>query len=292
MRLTPTTTLYALAALATASLFNGRLSAAPVVFEDFESYADQAAVNAVWVPIVAPGVTWTTAQASSPTHSVQSPANAAAATARSRRAFTETGTPTAGDMVITWAFDYWDVGTTTAATPYRQYANLQDTTAPSGTNQLISMGMNNNHTATDSGGNYLMARILGYNPPAVDVDGGPNEAGTLGSGAYFKLNDFGTAGLRTAAAGWRNLRVAISTNDGASVDYEFYVDGILAERVSNVGTAASIRSYDNITLGSGVSAPQGAFFDDVELYAIPEPSTFVMAALGLVGCLAARRRTA
>ena len=77
----------------------------------------------------------------------------------------------------------------------------------------------------------------------------PPKSGTLGAGAYFKLNDFGVTARST---GWHNLKVVMSTDDGLSTDYEFYVDNVFAERVSNVGTAASIRSYDNITIGSGL----------------------------------------
>jgi hypothetical protein len=51
-----------------------------------------------------------------------------------------------------------------------------------------------------------------------------------------------------------------------STDYEFYVDGLLAERVSNVGSAAQIRQYDNIALGSGLSnGNTEVYFDNVSL---------------------------
>jgi hypothetical protein len=51
-----------------------------------------------------------------------------------------------------------------------------------------------------------------------------------------------------------------------STDYEFYVDGLLAERVSNVGSAAQIRQYDNIALGSGLSNGfTEAYFDNMRL---------------------------
>ena len=118
-----------------------------------------------------------------------------------------------------------------------------------------------------------MARILGYLPATgADLDGGPNEtqtanSGVNNSGMYFKLNDFGAAGLRSA--GWHNLKVVLTTDDGLSTDYEFYVDNVLAERVSNIGTAATLRSYDNIRIGSGVSSTQAAYYDNMSVEFIP-----------------------
>ncbi len=152
------------------------------------------------------------------------------------RSFSETSTQSSsgnlgiGDQII-WSFDFYD--TNPAGSPQRNFANLQDTTAPGSTNQLISMGLNNNQSATNSGGNYYMARILGYSPPATDPDGGPGEAGKLGSGAYFKLNDFATSPLRSS--GWHNIKTIITTPDGVTTNYQFFVDGTLAEKVSGVG---------------------------------------------------------
>ena len=58
--------------------------------------------------------------------------------------------------------------------------------------------MNNNQTIANSGGNFYMARILGYTvPTTADPDGGPAES-VGGAGAFFKLNDTGV-GLRTTA---------------------------------------------------------------------------------------------
>jgi hypothetical protein len=192
-----------------------------------------------------------------------------------------------GDKVV-WSFDFYDVGSTAAPSPQRNYSNLQDTTAPGSTNQLISMGFNNNQSGANSGGQFFMARILGYTvPTTADPDGGPNES-VGGASAYFKLNDFGV-GLRTTGASWRNLKVEISTDNGLSTDYSFFVDNQLAERVSNVATAAEIRRWDNIRIGSGLSnGSTQAFFDNMRveyIAAIPEAGSF--AAMGLVGALSA-----
>ncbi|MSU59971.1 MAG: PEP-CTERM sorting domain-containing protein [Pedosphaera sp.] len=134
-----------------------------------------------------------------------------------------------------------------------------------------------------------MARILGYTVVTTpDPDGGPAE-GVTGSGAYFKLNDFGV-GARSL--GWHNLKVQISSDDGLSADFAFFVDNVLAERVNNVGTAATFRSYDNIALGSGLSnGSTEAFFDNfyLETTPVPEPGTLSLVAMGLGALLVIRK---
>jgi hypothetical protein len=291
--------------LFTAAILSGAFTsahAATIVSDNFDSYANQAAYEAVWIPIgsdvTAPSGLLSTAQASSAPQSVQVPGTASNNQYRNQRVFAETSTlSSSGNLgigdTLTWSFDFYDSAPT--ANPQRNSANLQDSTAPSGTNQLVSMGFNNNQTGANSGGQFYMARILGYTvPTTADPDGGPNES-VGGAGAYFKLNDFG-AGARSL--GWHNLKVILSTNDGLSTDYEFYVDNQLAERVSDIGTAASIRSYDNIRIGSGLSnGSTEAFFDNMQLdytpVVIPEPSSVILTLLALVaGGLCRRRRSA
>jgi hypothetical protein len=259
----------------------GLISSAPAstihLNDNFDGYANQAAFQAAWPAIAgtAPqSAELSTAQAVSAPNSIRVPGTATTGQSRNRRSFADTNALVVGNEKLVWSFDFYDSSPTTS--PARNYSNLQDTTAPSLTNQLIAMGFNNNQSNSNSGGAYYMARILGYTvTTSADPDGGPAEAGTLGSGAFFKLNDFGV-GLRSL--GWHNLKVEISTDDGIATDYAFFVDGILAEKVSNVGTV--LRQYDNITLGSGVSnASTEAFFDNVLLYTVPEPSSLVLVSL-------------
>lgn len=254
-----------------------------LLFDNFDGYASQAAFEAVWTPIgtTAPtSGTLATDQASSAPQSIRIDGTTVNNQQRNQRLFTESGTIDIYTKIL-FSFDFYD--SNAGASPYRQHSNLQDGTAPGSTGQLISMGLNNNQTSANSGGNYYMARILGYTVPTTpDPDGGPTES-VGGAGAFFKLNDFGV-GLRST--GWHNLAVIISTDDGLSADFDFYVDGVLAERVHNVGTAAQFRSYDVVRLGSGLSnAGNAAWWDNfrVEVIVVPEPSA---AALGLIGGVA------
>jgi PEP-CTERM motif len=258
-----------------------------LVSENFDGYADQAAFEAAWIPngTVAPiSATLATDQASSPSKSIRVDGTTTTGQQRNQRSFSETSTigTIADGYSIIFSFDFYD--SNAAAAPYRQHSFLQDGATPTGTGQSIGMGLNNNQLLSASGGNFYMARILGYTPTTIDPDGGPNEGGTLTSGGFFKLNDYNnTLTLRTT--GWNNLKVVINSDDGLSADFEFFVNDTLAERVSNVGTAAQFRSYETIRLGSALSnASSAAWYDNFSVQVvIPEPSTI---GLSLVGALA------
>jgi hypothetical protein len=305
MRATRWTSLGALAAILLTTLASPVFSQTTFFADPFE-YADQAAFDAVWSPVtgkvnaflVTEGPRFNPPDAS-PLVTPVSPSTTMAAflqdgTTRSEKAIGETGN-IAANNVVSYSFDFYDVDATVS--PFRHHHNLQDSPAPGGANQLVSMGMNNNQALANSGGNYYMARILGYapsnpvtqeigagnfytqpgNPGGVDPDGGPDELAGLGAGQYFKLNDFGV-GLRSE--GWHNLRVDISLDDsGLGHNYEFFVDGQLAERVSNVhftpqGAAppiSSVRSYDHLRIGSGLtSLTYLSYLDNLSVVINPE----------------------
>ncbi len=262
------------------------VSAAVILNDSFDSYVSQAAFEADWVPI---GTTapisglLSLEQAVSGTTSIKINGTATNNQQRNRRTISETGSISLNNAVV-FSIDFYD--SLVAGTPGRNYVNLQDGTTGLGENQLISLGLNNTQLATESGGNFYMARILGHTLVSVDPDGGPVEDEANGSsGIFIKLNDFGV-GLRSL--GWHNLKVVISTDDGLSSDYAFYVDNQLAELVSNVGT--TVRSYDNVTLGSGLSNSSTAvYFDNANVTTVPEPASLMMLGFGGAFCLLRRR---
>lgn len=260
-----------LAGLAVGFLLLPATSRAAILLQDnFDSYADQAAFNAVWTNVASPNVsgTLTNAQAVSLPNSV----NYQTTAQRNERTFAESGTPTAANPV-TFSFDFFD--TNGGIAPYRQFTDIQDGLSPSLGGQLIAMGLNNNMTITADGGNYYMARILGY-------DGAPGVTGG-GAGQFFKLN---AAGAPTRSTGWHNLKAVITDTQIA-----FFVDGIpSATEVTNV---AATRSFDVTRLGSGLSATAQAYFDNISIDndpvpPVPEPASV----LGLgVGFFFLARRT-
>lgn len=278
--------LFAAALAGLAFSFGASAATINVCVDNFDGYANQAAFEGVWTPIgtVAPtSAELSSARYVSASNSVRLPGTGTNSQYRNRRTFTDTTAPTGGTQQLLWSFDFYD--SASGSNPYRNYCNLQDTTAPTGTNQLIAMGLNNNQLSSGSGGNYYMARILGYTPTAVDPDGGSNETGTLSSGMYFKLNDFGV-GLRST--GWHNLKVLI-TASGSAQSYAFYVDGQLAEKVSGIGTV--LRGYDNIAIGSGVSNSSiESNVDNMTFQVVDVPEPASLALLGLSGLLLRRRR--
>jgi len=232
--------------------------------DNFDGYADQAAFQAVWTPAgVQPSATLSSSQSVSSPNSVRiapepdPPAGANANAQRSERGFTETGVPSATN-IIRFRFDFYDsVG---AGDPRRHFATLQDGQAAASSGQLVAMGLNNNQLATMSGGNYYMARVLGYNPL---MDG----ESVGGSGAFFKLNGKHTAdpaAVPLRSLGWHNLAVDIS-----NAELKFYVDGIHARTVTN---AFTLRSYDYVRLGAGVTNTNTeSFFDNVQVILNPPP---------------------
>lgn len=246
---------------------------ATVVFEDnFDSYADQAAFDAVWAVLPGTGsvtyenVQLSTEQSVSPTKSMKAPAQPTGATLlqRSSYDFPAQSLLAAGDKIV-FSFSFYDSNAPSSA--YREYAEIRSTSFASSTNQLIAIGLSNNQLESASGGPAYMGRVLGYTPfTDADPEGGPAE-GTASSGSFFKLNDIATAGR---SLGWHNLKVEITSDDLQSTDYNFYVDNLLAEKVSNIGTSGSIRSYERIVLGSALTnASNAAYFDNVRVEYIP-----------------------
>lgn len=259
------TALYSGALVVCLSGFASISEAATLIDDNFDSYTTQAAFEAAWPIVAAPSGVLVSTQSVSSANSIYYGANTSNVQ-RNGHSFAESGNP-ALNNIVKFSFDFFD--SNAAASPYRQYANLQDGTAPSASGQLVSMGLNNNLLSTAEGGNFYMARILGYTPPG------------LTSGAYFKLNNDPSL-LRTT--GWHNLGVEIS-----DVDFKFYVDGFLAETVPQTGL--TLRSYDVVRLGSGLASTQAAWFDNVSVVTlVPEPSSLALALLGGFGLFLARVR--
>src|SRR3990172_2805862 len=107
---------------------------AVILLDKFDQYPDQAAFQAAWPAIgtVAPtSADLSTAQAKSPPKSVEVDGTLTNSQQRNQRIFAESGSPSPTQNIF-WSFDFYD--SNAAASPYRQYSNLQDTTAPGGTN--------------------------------------------------------------------------------------------------------------------------------------------------------------
>lgn len=244
-------------------------ASAQVLLEDsFDFYSNQTEFETAWQVVPTPNVSGTLDTVLS--LSLPNSIRFATTAQRNQSFFSETGTPFGDITIVRFSLDYYD--TNAGVNPYRQFHNLQDGISPTSSGQLIGLGLNNNQLSTDNGGNYYMGRILGYTP---------NETGATGSGAFFKLNGPG-APLRST--GWHNLAVEVS-----DTEFRFYVDNILSETVPNTFT---LRSYDVVRIGSGLSSTQTGNVDNVKVEIIPEPAGISLLALGAAGFAARRRRAA
>jgi hypothetical protein len=263
--------LRAAAVIIVSSLLATSAKAAILLFDNFDSYADQTSFQAAWPAVASPGASGTlsTVQASSSPNSV----NYQTLAQRNERAFAESGPPTALNPV-TFSFDFFD--TNGGTQPYRQYAGIQDG-AGTASGQQINMGLFNTMSLTQDGGNYYMARILGY-------DGAPGVTGG-GVGQFFKLNG---PGAPTRSTGWHSLKAVIT-----DTQVTFFVDGILSA-TENTSVAAS-RSYELVRLGSGVSSTAQAFFDNASVDndpapVVPEPASIALLSLGGLALLRRSRK--
>lgn len=250
--------------LALASVAN-----ATVVFSDsFDSYADQAAFNAVWnVGLAGGGALLSTEQAYSPTQAIKQPNNTTAYA--SGHDITAVSGSDAQPLV--WSFRFYD---STQAANLRQFATIRDN-APS-LAQLVAIGAYNDTTLTKdrhTGNSVTSADLNTYYATRVAFSPGPN---------WFILNG---PGAPTRSTGWHELKAVFK-----DTTVEFYIDGVnaLSDLTTSYAATAGAITFDRVTVGSGLSSAAGAaWYDDVKVELIPEPTTLALLAVG--GLLLRRR---
>jgi PEP-CTERM motif len=253
--------MWLLAAIGCVVISASQANAQILLQDNFDSYPDQASFQATWPAGggFASG-TLSNAQANSAPNSVLDSGTVAM---RNDRPLSSAYTPVSG-APLRFQFAFFD--SNAAAAAYRQASTIVSGTA-NASGQLISLGMNNNI----SGQTLYSARVLGF-------DGG------TGAGNFFQLT-----GTPTRTTGWHTLAAVIGT-DGTTNSINFFVDGVQS---SIVATGFTLRSYDTVRLGTGLTATQPAAFDDVSVQivsAVPEPSTLALAGLGLGGLTFRRLR--
>ncbi len=239
------------------SLLVSRVNATVFLNENFDGYANQAAFEAVWAPNTLTA-TLSIEQAVSLDQSVKGLTTAT----RNARSIGEIGFLNGSPDTIVFRFDFYD--SNGAAAAYRQYAEIDDGSAPGSAGQLFAMGLNNNIAST-----YYMARILGG-------DGG------TGAGVFFKLDGVGAP---TRTTGWHTLELQLTDNFAT-----YYVDSILSKTVDI--SALTDRSLDYVKVGSNLSSTQVAYFDNFwveRIVVVPEPGSFALMALGFGAFLGIRR---
>jgi hypothetical protein len=246
--------------IATVFLAAGRLTAATIFIDNFESYADTAALDAVW-PVGAGNNTMTfldTGPAGSTnTSKVVHSTNRLG---RRDRSFTPT-VPTA-TMPLVVTYDLYD--TTAAADAANEYNQVLAFNGATLT-QLISMGKST--LATSNGANNPAKYQARVAFPAV-AGGGVN---------WINLN-------ANRLIGWHTFTAEIF-----DTTVNFYVDGVLD--TANVPRSGGVGDPFNVArIGSGLSirAEEG-FYDNFSVVQVPEPGTMVLAAAAAGLLLICRR---
>jgi hypothetical protein len=232
--------------------FVASTSAAIIIQDDFESYADTTALNAVWpkgggtdlITYLLPGD-------NGPTWPGEKCVENLTTAARRDRNFTPTLLAPGEELI--WAFDFKDMDTTVA---FRQFGQLLSSSTPGGSmDELIAMGVYNSADPNEVfNGNKYYARVA------------------LSPANWFALNT-------TRSAGWHRFEARIKQT--GTVD--FYVDNVL----DTAGVAQAGDYWYQARIGSNLSSIRAARYDNYLVNVTPEPATLGLLVLGL---LAARRR--
>jgi len=238
-----------------------------LLYDNFDGYADQAAFGAAWnVGVVGGGTTLSLDQSYSASQSVLQ----GVAAQQSARDFT----PTSGSNAqpLEWSFRFYD---STQEANLRQFATIRDNSPALA--QLVAIGAYNDSTLTKNlftGLSVTAADLNTYYACRVAFAPGPN---------WFILN---TEGVPTRSTGWHELKAVFS-----DTTVDLYVDGVLGMADIQYASAAGAITFDRVTVGSGLSSANGvAYYDDVLVQLVPEPSSFALAGLGAAALLIFRRR--
>jgi len=251
--------------LALATAANAQLK----FYETFDSYASQSALTNTWnAGTTGGGVTLTKEQSSG-----LFDWNVKQDTAARASSINIAPVSGADGQELVWSFQFYDSQQTNNM---RQFASIRDYTGTA-LNHLVAIGAYNDTTLTTNRmtmqqatsaelNTYYAARVL-----------------TPGLG-WMLLNG---PGAPTRTTGWHELSAVFG---GTTLD--FYIDGILSFADVPYSATQGAFTYDRLIVGSALSSAGGvAYYDDVLVMIVPEPSSFVLAGLGVAAVLIFRRRS-
>ena len=227
-------------------------------FDNFDSYANQAAFNAIW-----------TANGGGSTLALESTNSfsAANAIAQSLTTAAQVNHLMAGIQgnVLDFSFRFYDAGGTR---DFAQVYSRAGTVFTAGLNGALSFGSFN----TTTSGKYA-ARFSAATPAngALFADGATIISATDTTGWF--------ATSVSKSAGWHLMEVvgSVDPNNSAKDKFSFYVDGVLGGSVAN---APDVTFNFAVLGGNNSSTPFGALYDDYSVSTVPEPGTLALSLLG------------
>ena len=230
------------------------------LIDNFDGYADNAALTAAWTVNAGSGLVLNTSESVSAPNSVVNPGTAAESLRRNMSSIPASG--------LNYSFEFYDYDGGYA----RDYGMLYSRSGDEWTGSL------NNILAIGKFNNVLTNHYFGRVAFATGA--------TYGDGAVVSGTWFALTGGPSRSVGWHTARV-LGEPDPVNVGkviYKFYIDGALGGSVSNLADI----DYNWVVLGSGLStAPSGIAFDDLRV--VPEPLTLLVGIVGMASVTLIRR---
>lgn len=223
-------------------------------FENFDSYADQAALSASWTANTGSGLVLDSSKSqSAPNSAYTGTGNFPDPTQESSRKYLDSDSVALRD--VDFSFDFEDPSLTNG----RTYGILQSragTEWSGGLSQLVAIGKYSSLATTK-----YAARI-----------------------AFGSLNWFALDAGPDRTTGWHTARIQ---GDGAATPtLTFSIDGIVGKQVQLTQVQGDV-VFNWVVIGSGLTSNTGMNFDNIRV--APEPTSLLLLALG--GLIIHRRRS-
>lgn len=239
-------------ALSVVALFVATASAAYV--ETFETYANQAAMDAAWGTgqILDQAKGFNSAQ-SITNKDVSDPNAAIGAVGLSLGAeyVADDATPLVfSTKVDVDVLNWWT----------RSWVRLDARDPNGGLQDLVALGFNSSNSQTA----YHFRGGDGTNP--------------AGLWKWYEIDDGSGNPAFTRTTEWRTLTAVIW-----DTSIKYYVDGVYGGQVNKPSGV----TYDSLSIGTSYSSQEQVWFDDIRVYNIPEPASLLL--IGLAGLVLRRR---
>jgi len=238
------------------------------LFDNFDSYASEAAFDAAWIPTAGTGLDLNTSEFLSGPNSAKNPGTTPqqARAAMSSKAGTD----------LNFSFSFYDYNAGNARDFGAVYSRGGGGAWTDSLNNILAIGKYNTIAGTRYYGRVSTAT------GGIYGDGAGTPAST-----WFQLG-IGVSGYPTPTVGWHTASITGTPDpvNSGKVIYSFFIDGLLGGSVANLNSVG----YNWVVLGSNLStAPSGIAFENVSVTSVPEPGMLGFAALGMGALVLVRK---